>query len=180
MTGEQEDRGEPAQRSGGEAQRIRRRRFLALISLGISGLAGAFIAVPWVGFVLAPLFRKTHDDWRDVGSVDSFTVGETVKVTFVDASSEPWAGVSGKTGAWLRRESQDNFTAFSINCTHLGCPVRWLPGANLFMCPCHGGVFYEDGCVAASPPREPLVRYQVRVQDGQVQVRTAPLPIITK
>jgi menaquinol-cytochrome c reductase iron-sulfur subunit len=24
--------------------------------------------------------------------------------------------------------------AFSINCTHLGCPVRWLPDANLFMC----------------------------------------------
>jgi menaquinol-cytochrome c reductase iron-sulfur subunit len=86
--------------------------------------------------------------------------------------------VTARTAAWLRRESQDQFTAYSINCTHLGCPVRWLDDAHLFMCPCHGGVYYQDGTVAAGPPPRPLIKYPVRVHDGQVEIRTSPLPII--
>ena len=50
----------------------------------------------------------------------------------------------------------------------MGCPVRWLQDAELFMCPCHGGVYYEDGTVAAGPPPKPLVRLRVRVANGQV------------
>ncbi len=166
----------------GESQafaEVTRRRFLAGLLLGLGGLGSAVIAVPWVTMLLAPLLRKTPDDWRDVGAVDSFTVGETVKVDFSDPSSLPWSGVSGRNGAWLRRDSDQQFTAFSVNCTHLGCPVRWVPGAGLFMCPCHGGVFYMDGSVAASPPRKPLARFATRIKDGQVQIKSGPLPITT-
>jgi menaquinol-cytochrome c reductase iron-sulfur subunit len=66
------------------------------------------------------------------------------------------------------------FTAYAVNCTHLGCPVSWLTGASLFMCPCHGGVYYGDGSVAAGPPPRPLFQYQVRVQGQDVQLMTAP------
>jgi menaquinol-cytochrome c reductase iron-sulfur subunit len=62
----------------------------------------------------------------------------------------------------------------------MGCPVRWLGDAELFMCPCHGGVYYKDGTVAAGPPPEPLVRYEVRVAHGLVQIKSAPIPITTK
>jgi menaquinol-cytochrome c reductase iron-sulfur subunit len=109
--------------------------------------------------------------------MDSFKIGETTAVQYEDASPLPWAGVTARSAAWLRRESADTFIAFSINCTHLGCPVRWLPKANLFMCPCHGGVYYADGTVAAGPPPKPLPRYLVRVQNGDVQIQTAPIPI---
>jgi menaquinol-cytochrome c reductase iron-sulfur subunit len=61
----------------------------------------------------------------------------------------------------------------------MGCPVRWLPDAELFMCPCHGGVYYTDGTVAAGPPPKPLVRYEVRVVNDQVQIKAAALPITT-
>ena len=40
------------------------------------------------------------------------------------------------------------FTAFGLNCSHLGCPVNWRPDAQLFLCPCHGG-----RAVRASSPR---------------------------
>ncbi len=79
--------------------------------------------------------------------------------------------------AGLRRVSEDGFVAFSVHCTHLGCPVRWLPDAELFMCPCHGGVFYEDGRVASGPPPRPLVRYPVRVRGELVEILTSPVPI---
>jgi menaquinol-cytochrome c reductase iron-sulfur subunit len=89
----------------------------------------------------------------------------------------PWAGVTARTGAWLRRVSTDEFIAFAVNCSHLGCPVRWLQDANLFMCPCHGGVYYSDGRVAAGPPPRPLTRYPVRIQNDEVQIQTNPIPI---
>jgi menaquinol-cytochrome c reductase iron-sulfur subunit len=89
----------------------------------------------------------------------------------------PWAGVTAKTAAWLRRVDQETFIAFSINCTHLGCPVRWLEQAELFMCPCHGGVYYKDGTVAAGPPPLPLPRYPVRLNNGKVEIQTNPIPI---
>ena len=53
--------------------------------------------------------------------------------------------------------------AFRINCTHLGCPVRWLPDARLFMCPCHGGVYYANGERASGPPPRGLYEYRWRV-----------------
>jgi menaquinol-cytochrome c reductase iron-sulfur subunit len=110
-------------------------------------------------------------------AVGKFQVGQTVEVAFPDASPLPWAGVTAQTAAWLRRLSQDQFVAYAINCTHLGCPVRWLPDTKLFMCPCHGGVYYADGTVAAGPPPRPLFTYPVRVNKGQVEILTRPIPI---
>jgi menaquinol-cytochrome c reductase iron-sulfur subunit len=112
-----------------------------------------------------------------VGDVETFQVGTTVNVVFLDASPLPWAGVTSRTSAWLRRLDAKEFIAFSVNCAHLGCPVRWMESARLFMCPCHGGVYYEDGRVAAGPPPHPLTRYPVRIRDGKVEIRTDPIPI---
>jgi menaquinol-cytochrome c reductase iron-sulfur subunit len=156
---------------------LSRRKFLARFSLAVGSVGALIVAVPVVGFIVAPFFKRKVEVWRSVGKVQGFKVGETVAVDYEDASPLPWAGVTAKSAAWLRRENADTFIAFSINCTHLGCPVRWLPKANLFMCPCHGGVYYEDGAVAAGPPPLPLPRYPVRVKDGDVQIQTSPLPI---
>ncbi|HVU36247.1 MAG TPA: Rieske (2Fe-2S) protein [Opitutaceae bacterium] len=158
---------------------VSRRRFLTRISVALGGVCAAIIGVPVVGFVVAPLFRRVPETWRTVGAADDFKIGETVSVVFRDPSPLPWAGVTAKAGAWLRRDATDKFTAFSVHCTHLGCPVRWMADANLFLCPCHGGVYYQDGSVAAGPPPHPLIRYDVRVFNGKVQIKSAPIPITT-
>ena len=156
-----------------------RRRFLAGISYAAGGLATLVIGVPVAGFVVGPLFESTPELWRGVGEATHFEVGKIVEVSFLDAGSLPWSGVTAGTAAWLHRESEDKFVAFSVNCTHLGCPVRWLPTADLFMCPCHGGVYYKTGEVAAGPPPRPLQQYPVRVRDGKVEIQTGPIPITT-
>lgn len=160
-------------------EELSRRRFFEKISIGLGALCTAILGVPLVGFVLAPLFRATPVKWISVGKVDDFEIGKTVTVAFNDPSPLPWAGITAKGAAWLRRAGENEFIAFSVNCTHLGCPVRWLPDAELFMCPCHGGVYYKDGSVAAGPPPRPLVRYDVRVVNGQVKIKSAPIPITT-
>jgi menaquinol-cytochrome c reductase iron-sulfur subunit len=159
------------------AHEIARRQLLGKMSVGVGVLCGAAISAPGIGFVVAPLFRDDPREWRSLGKVDQFKVGETLNVVFIDASPLPWAGVTSKTSAWLRRVAEGEFIAFSVNCAHLGCPVRWMEDARLFMCPCHGGVYYEDGRVAAGPPPHPLTRYPVRVNGDQVEIRTDPIPI---
>jgi menaquinol-cytochrome c reductase iron-sulfur subunit len=156
---------------------VARRRFLARASVALGGCAGLAVGAPMVGFVVAPLFRKVPHEWRSVGKAVDFEVGKTVGVTFIDASPLPWAGVTSKTSAWLRRVSEDKFVAFSVNCAHLGCPVRWLPDAQLFMCPCHGGVYYADGTVAAGPPPHSLSQYPVRINGPDVEIHTEAIPI---
>ncbi|HEY5461900.1 MAG TPA: Rieske (2Fe-2S) protein [Hanamia sp.] len=156
---------------------ISRRKFFVRLSLGVAGLGAAAAAIPVVSALIAPLLEKKNQQWRTVGKLDDFQTGTTNFVTFINADPKPYAGVTAKSAAWLRRTDQKNFIAFAANCTHLGCPVRWEKEAHLFMCPCHGGVYYADGTVAGGPPPFPLTKYQVRVFNNEVQIKTAPVPI---
>lgn len=165
----------PPAGAGDSGDPFGRRRFLSRLSVLAGSVAGLLVGVPTLAFLFD--LRRAPQVWAPVGDVDAFAVGTTTKVAFRDPSPLPWAGVTARTAAWLRRDAADAFTAFSINCTHLGCPVRWLPDAGLFMCPCHGGVFYADGRVASGPPPAPLATYPVRVRNGRVEIRTSPLPI---
>jgi len=153
------------------------RRFFNKLSLALLGFASLLVGIPIIGFLVDPLFRSAPRLWRQVGAVDDFKVGDIAEVSFDDTSALPWAGLTGKTAAWLYRQEEQEFVAYSANCSHLGCPVRWESDAQFFMCPCHGGVYYKNGNVAAGPPPRGLTKYPVRVQNGQVEILTSPAPI---
>src|SRR5438105_2235167 len=102
----------------GRKQRTRR-EILILLSAGLSGLGAAIVAVPFIGALVAPLLRPQPGEWRAVGAVDRFNIGETTDVTFLDSSPLAWAGPAANTAAWLRRVGEQQFQAFAINCTHL-------------------------------------------------------------
>ena len=159
------------------AELIGRRKFLNRVIIALSGMAGAVVSVPILAYLLSPLINPARQVWRDLGPLDTFQIGQTVQASIEEPSPLPWAGQTAKTAVWVRRDEAERFTVFAVNCTHLGCPVRWMGEANLFLCPCHGGVFYPDGRVAAGPPPRPLPRYEVRIENGRVQILTQPLPI---
>ena len=154
-----------------------RRRFLTKLSVAVGALIAVMAGLPVIGYILWPVSRKMLRQWVSVGPADRFTVGDTVLVSFKNPSAKPWAGVTGKTGAWVRRVGDGDFIAFVLNCSHLGCPVRWEKDSKLFICPCHGSVYYEDGTVAAGPAPFALQRFQVRVRGGQVELESRPIPI---
>ncbi|HLH23911.1 MAG TPA: Rieske (2Fe-2S) protein [Chloroflexota bacterium] len=156
---------------------LNRRRFLSLLSLGLGALAALVLSVPVLAYLLSPLLDPNRNVWRNLGSVDQFKVGDTVKVDFEEPSPLPWSGQTAQAALWLRRDDATHFTAFAVNCAHLGCPVDWRPDAKLFLCPCHGGVYYADGSVAGGPPPRPLFRYDTRVENGTVEILTRPLPV---
>lgn len=160
----------------GRAAEADRRGFLRLVTMAAGGVAALAASVPFLGVILEPLRRRDAEIWRDVGPVDEFAVGATTRVTYPDPDPDPWSGVTVRNAAWLRREAADRFTAFSVFCTHTGCPVRWLPDAELFLCPCHGGAFDRGGGVASGPPPRPLDRPPVRVRDGRVEILAMGVP----
>ena len=74
-----------------EQKLMTRRQFLTKLSLALGGVGTAIVGLPIVGFLFAPLFNKPPEIWRPVGPVDQFKIGETVEVSFLDASPLPWA-----------------------------------------------------------------------------------------
>ena len=161
--------------AGQPSREMDRRKFLVRLTVALGSVGAIVVVAPSVAFLLG--LRKTPQTWRTVGKLSDFAIGSTVSVTFEDPSPLPWAGVTSQSLAWLRRVEDQKFIAFSNICTHLGCPVRWLGSADLFMCPCHGGVFYANGQVASGPPPKPLNRYPVRIHNNDVQILTLPVTI---
>ena len=162
-----------------QMKNLDRRKFLVRLSILAGAIPAAVVSVPIFSALLGPLLQRQKQDWRKVADLGDIAVGETKLITYVNADPLPWAGVTAKAAAYVRRESEEKLIAFSAHCTHLGCPIRWEADAQLFMCPCHGGVYYKDGTVAAGPPPKPLTKIEVRINQGDVEIKTAPVPITT-
>ncbi len=160
-----------------EQEIVDRRSFIIKLLWGLSALLGVLTLIPVIGALFAPLLRNTPMAWRTVGKVGDFEIGKTVLVKYKNASPLPWSGLSSESASWLQRVSATEFHAYAINCTHLGCPVRWEPDAELFLCPCHGGVYYKDGSYAAGPPPYGLNKYPIRIRNNNVEIQTSPVPI---
>jgi menaquinol-cytochrome c reductase iron-sulfur subunit len=159
------------------AEAIVRRRFLSALSIGLAGVAGAVLSIPILGYLLSPLLKPSPREWVDLGVLGEFPLGTTVLRKIQNPSPLPWAGQTAVTAAWVRRTADADFVVFAVNCTHLGCPVNWLPEAHLFLCPCHGGVYNADGSVAGGPPPRSLFRYETRIRGDRLEALTGPLQI---
>ncbi|TWU10859.1 ubiquinol-cytochrome c reductase iron-sulfur subunit [Allorhodopirellula heiligendammensis] len=143
----------------------------------LGGLAAAATGIPIVGFLLGPL-TKHSDRWIAAGTVTEFPEGQTRLVDLVNPLGKSDDGESGKIAVYVRRVAGEQFQIFAVNCTHLGCPVNWIPTAGLFMCPCHGGVFYDDGSHASGPPPRGLYEYEHRIEEGRLMVKLGHLPTL--
>ncbi len=158
-----------------------RRKFLMWVGVGFNALVGLAIATPVIGYVLGPALRKKgfYKSWITLGPVDRYPMGQTRLATFVTPYTSPSDGATDNTACWVRRVSENTFQVFAINCAHLGCPVRWFPQSSLFMCPCHGGVYYQDGSRAAGPPERGLFEYQWKLDGGQLHINAGTLPTLS-
>ncbi len=156
-----------------------RRQFLGRVTVLLSAGIGFLVGLPIIGYLLAPLVARAEEAYVAVGKLTDFSVGRTTLVKFEDPSPLAWAGQTAATALWVRRiavEGAGAFQVFNVNCSHLGCPVDWKPDARLFLCPCHGGVYYEDGRVAAGPPPRALFERAWRIEGGSLLVRAERLP----
>lgn len=172
---------EPQGQPQGAAKDPSRRAFLFKLSVALNGLVGAVLAVPVVGYLVGPALKRddAYKSWVPLGAVDEFPEGETRLVDFVNPVKTSSDGATAKVSAWVRRIQGQQFQVFAINCAHLGCPVRWFPQSRLFMCPCHGGAYYEDGSRASGPPERGLFEYKYEVQNGKLLIHAGQLPTLS-
>jgi len=158
-----------------------RRAFLFKLAVGFNAVVGVVMAVPILGFLLGPVFKKRDDNhtWVSLGGVETFPLGETRLANYVNPVKGPSDGDTAKIACWVRRTEEDKFQVFAVNCAHLGCPVRWFAQSKLFLCPCHGGAYYEDGTRASGPPPRGLFEYQHRIQGGTVEIFAGEMPTLS-
>ena len=159
---------------------ITRRSFLFKLGIGLNAAAAALFAIPVLGFVASALRGKAKQAWIPLARVADFPEGETRLATYRNPFVVPWDGKTADIPCWVRHIRGNKFQVFAINCAHLGCPVRWFKESGLFMCPCHGGVYYEDGQVAAGPPPRGLYEYEYKVKRDELWVRAGRIPTLAQ
>ena len=161
-----------------EGETVTRRRFMVGTTHAAGAITVAAIALPATGFALGPIFEEKEVEWQPVGKLSAFPDDEYVPQVITETEG---IGVVGQTTVYLRRRNDDidkdkpdqynKVIAVSTRCMHLGCPVRYIPAAERFICPCHGGVYDFQGAVSGGPPVRPLDRFYTRVQaNGTVEV----------
>jgi menaquinol-cytochrome c reductase iron-sulfur subunit len=160
-----------------EGETITRRRLMTGTAHGMGAIAAAAIGLPAIGFALGPAFSQSPDRWETVGLASEFNDLDFTRRVMVIT---PGIGEAGKTTVYVRKrnpaidtEPEDRFNAIiaiSSRCAHVGCPVNWVPAAERFICPCHGGVYDIRGIRTGGPPPRPLDRFYTRVSAGRLEV----------
>ncbi len=124
-------------------------KFMVLTSLAF--VCGQF----WIG--VQSLFRNDDHEPREIAKVNDLKVGQSVLFHY-PTEHDP---------CLLMRSSEDTFLAYSNQCTHLVCPVRPDLKHDRLHCPCHEGFFQAStGSPLAGPPRRPLPKIILKIEDG--------------
>ena len=158
---------------------VSRRQAFLKIAMLFNGAVGVALAIPIVRYLLSPIVRgrrARYERWISLGSVDQFPSGQTRLATYRNPVADSWDGDTADVACWVRNIDGDHYQVFAINCAHLGCPVRWFPQSELFMCPCHGGVYYADGSRASGPPERGLFEYPFKILNGQLHIQAGEMP----
>jgi len=155
-----------------------RRVFLFKLSLALNAAVGAVLAVPLIGYLLGPALKKNSGAWIVLGPLTSFPIGETRLATFRSPVATFNDGDTANTACWVRCIAAQQFQVFAINCAHLGCPVRWFAQSRLFLCPCHGGAYYQDGTRASGPPERGLFPYRYQIANNSILIYSGDMPTL--
>jgi Rieske Fe-S protein len=122
----------------------------------MGGLVGLGIGVP--------LLSACGSDSKASSSAASGTLAKTSEV--------PVGGAKIFTAeqVMVSQPTQGDFKAFSTICTHNGCPITELKGAEI-ECGCHHSRFAtKDGSVTHGPANRPLQELKVTVKGDEITV----------
>ena len=158
---------------------LTRRELFTKLGILLNSLVAVILAVPIVRYLLSPVSRgrkEGYESWAPLGGIEQFPAGQTRLATYRNPVVNPWDGDTAEIACWVRNVDGKAFQVFAVNCAHLGCPVRWFAQSSLFMCPCHGGVYYQDGSRASGPPERGLFEYHYKIEGGKLFIQAGEMP----
>ncbi len=147
---------------------VDRRKFLVRAIKWIGGGIVASLGVPAVAYVVGPATRPERAQVVSLGAGSRVEPGTPALLKATVERTAGYLTVQEEVGVFVKTEDSREFVALSNICTHLGCRVRWVDESRQFYCPCHAGVFDEDGDVVSGPPPRPLDRYPITVEQGEL------------
>jgi len=160
-----------------DGETVTRRRFMTSTAHVAGAVAGSAILLPVLGFAVAPAFHREAATWQPIGRAADFP-GDTYVLRTIRIADG--VGEVGRSTVFARRrnpridtEPEDRFNQYIVltsRCAHVGCPVSYKDAAQVFVCPCHGGVYDLRGRRTGGPPPRPLDRFYTRVREGQLEV----------
>jgi cytochrome b6-f complex iron-sulfur subunit len=158
------------------------RRAFTLAALAASAAALASVAGAALAFALSPVVRRRSAGGEplDLGAAKDFEGVRTgaagpAEVLVTRAVEDGYMTRKVKERLVVVRDpsAATGLSALSTTCSHLGCGVAWNAARKAFLCPCHGGVYAEDGHVLSGPPPRPLARLPISVAGGRATVDPA-------
>jgi quinol---cytochrome c reductase iron-sulfur subunit, bacillus type len=135
---------------------ITRTKFLTGVALVAGGALTAAILVPVIGFAVTDTVKEEEWQWVDVGPLSDFPDGEVGSLAVSGPTPE------SDRRAYLRHR-EGAIIAIWNRCAHVGCPVAYSAGGDVYSCPCHGGAYNSLGLVTVGPPPRPLDRFDVKI-----------------
>ena len=172
------DRGMPG---AFEGETVTRRRFMTGTVHGAGALMTMGFALPALAFAIGPIFENVTLGWQPVGPPGTFPDSNYIPAIITTA---PGVGEAGKSTVYIRARNPsidttppnefNRWVAITSRCAHLGCPVRWVPASERFICPCHGGVYDLQGVRVGGPPPRPLDRFYTRLNEKTGLVEVGP------
>lgn len=154
-----------------DEQYLSRRNFMSASIFAIGGLIGVGIGVPAVYYLVGPAMQEGEtEEWIPLGSTSKVELGTPTLFKANIQRQTGWIVNEEEISVFVLTDNGRDFIAMSNICTHLGCRVRWISEQGQFFCPCHNAAFDKNGEVVSGPPPQPLDRYQVKVEDGQLFV----------
>lgn len=158
----------PTQQSCGELPsgtfRLTRRDLVKATGAGVSGYLLPELATAAQGGeqqAAYPVFR--------IADIEALKVDEPVMFCYPDPSS-PAIAVRMRQAGVGGVGPGNAIVAFSLLCTHKGCPVAYRPDRKLLTCPCHWSSFdpAKAGQMVIGQGSQPLAQVLLRVTDGAV------------
>lgn len=167
--------GEPDERivppyaaTNGAGDGLSRRDFLVVGAGAASAMAVSSIPCAVQATELRP--APTTYPVIDVAPLADIAPDNPIEFQYPDADS-PAVLVALQQPARGGVGPDNRIVAFSILCTHKGCPVNFLPERRMLVCPCHWSSFdpAKGGQMVIGQGSEPLPQVRLRIHKGIVQ-----------
>jgi menaquinol-cytochrome c reductase iron-sulfur subunit len=153
---------------------VSRRRFLSGIIGVVAGAVATLTGLPAIAYLVSPgLKRQNQAKWLTLGPMAGLTPGKPAGFPFARKIKDGWTEATQTGVAFAVTHDGQNIKVFSDVCTHLGCRVSWHEDRQMFISPCHNGLFSIDGEVLGGPPPRPLDQFQTKIENGQIQILLA-------
>lgn len=147
----------------------RRNFFQWMIGIA-SGLIGAGLAIPLIGYVISPALKRREQSWIEVANLSDLPVDEPTQLDHVTTIRDGWMERKSQKAVWAVKQVDGNVIVYSPICTHLGCGYRWEGEDRKFKCPCHGSVYDVMGQVLAGPAPRSLDVLPSKIDNGRLLV----------